>query len=177
MLERSEPILRIAGYCLGALVIYQLLGVFFQKDPLDGLVLPTLAVAPVEADPAPETKPATPPSPGMPGPRGVAPPKAEPLPADLQAQVDRVHTSEILGPIPHPLPMALLGIGGRDILFRAPNGQTGLLREGEDLGGVKLLKIGTNRVLIEHEGHQQELMIFSGFGSGSLMTSGKEATP
>ena len=48
--------------------------------------------------------------------------------------------------------MALLGIAGKDVFLRAPNGQTGLIREGEELGGVKLLRIGMNRVLIEQDG-------------------------
>jgi hypothetical protein len=68
--------------------------------------------------------------------------------------------------------MALLGIAGRDVILRAPNGQTGLLRAGEELGGVRLLRIGTNRVLIEHEAQQKELTLFSGFGSETLL--GKE---
>ena len=81
--------------------------------------------------------------------------------------------SEILGAIVRPLPMALLGIAGQDAFLRAPNGQTGLLREGDELGGIKLLRIGTNRVLIEHEQQQKELMLFSGFGSETLLPKGK----
>ena len=73
--------------------------------------------------------------------------------------------------------LALLGIAGRDAFIRAPSGQTGLLREGDELGGVKLLQIGTNRVLIEHEGQKKELTVFSGFGSESLLLKGKETSP
>ena len=68
----------------------------------------------------------------------------------------------------------LLGIAGNSAFLRAPSGQTGLLREGEELGGVKLLRIGTNRVLIEHEGQKKELVIFSGFGSETLLPKAKE---
>ncbi len=75
--------------------------------------------------------------------------------------------------IVRPLPMALLGIAGKDVFLRAPNGQTGLLREGEELGGVKLVRIGTNRVVVEHEQQQKELMVFSGFGSDTLLPKGK----
>ena len=75
-----------------------------------------------------------------------------------------------------PLPMALLGIGDKDVFLRAPNGQTGLLKEGDELGGVKLLLIGTNRVLIEHEGQQKELTVFAGFGSETLLPKEKEKT-
>jgi len=63
---------------------------------------------------------------------------------------------------------ALLGIAGRDAFLRAPNGQTGLLREGGELGGIKVLRIGTNRVLIEHQGQKKELTVFSGLGSETL---------
>ena len=75
-----------------------------------------------------------------------------------------------------PLPMAMLGIGDKDVFLRAPNGQTGLLKEGDELGGVKLLLIGTNRVLIEHEGQKKELTVFAGFGSETLLPKEKEKT-
>ena len=80
----------------------------------------------------------------------------------------KVHR-HILGQVVRPLPMALLGIAGKDAFLRGPDGQTGLVREGEELGAVKLLRIGTNRVLIEHEGQKKELTLFSGFGSESLI--------
>ena len=96
------------------------------------------------------------------------------LPPVISARIDRVTQSEILGSIIRPLPMALLGIAGQDAFLRAPNGQTGLLKEGEELAGVKLLRIGTNRVLIEHEGQQKELSVFSGFGSETLLPKQKE---
>ena len=70
--------------------------------------------------------------------------------------------------------MALLGIAGKYAFMRAPNGQTDLMNEGGELGGLKLLQIGTNRVLVEHEGQQKELTIFSGFGSDSLLPKGKD---
>lgn len=106
----------------------------------------------------------------MPGGRGGGPP----LPPLIQSRVDRVVQSEILGPVMRPLPMALLGIAGQDALIRAPNGQTGLVREGEELGGIKLIRIGTNRVLIEQEGQKKELTLFSGFGSETLLLKEKE---
>ena len=55
-----------------------------------------------------------------------------------------------------------------------PNGQTGMVREGGELGGVKLLQIGTNRVLVEVDGQKKELVIFSGFGSETLLPTGKD---
>ena len=120
--------------------------------------------------------------PGMPpgfmamGPGGPGMPNPGPeLPPELQARLDRIIDSEILAPVMRPLPMALLGIAGPDVFFRAPNGQTGLLKEGEELGGVKLLRIGINRVLVEEKGDQKELTIFAGLGSESLMSTKKDS--
>jgi hypothetical protein len=90
----------------------------------------------------------------------------------VQARIEKIVQSEILGAIVRPLPMALLGIAGRDAFIRAPNGQTGLAREGEEFGGLKVLRIDINRVLVEHEGQQKELMLFQGFGSETLLPRG-----
>lgn len=110
-----------------------------------------------------------------PRPPGGAPAqKNADLPGPIQARIDRITQSEILGVVVRPLPMALLGIAGKNVFFRAPNGQAGLLTEGEELGGVKLLRIGTNRVLIEQDGEQKELTVFAGLGGESLAPVGKE---
>lgn len=87
----------------------------------------------------------------------------------IQARVNRVTDSEILGPVIRPLPMALLGIAGDDAFLRAPDGQSGLVKEGGELGGVKLLRIGVNRVLVEQDGQKKELTIFAGLGGQSLL--------
>jgi hypothetical protein len=113
---------------------------------------------------------------GMPG--GPMPSMAKPgpeLPPQLQARLDRVIESEILAPVMRPLPMALLGIAGESVFLRASNGQTGLIKEGEELGGVKLLRIGVNRVLVEEQGDQKELTIFAGLGGESLLTTQKSS--
>ena len=104
-------------------------------------------------------------------PPGMMPPgkKAVSLPPDIQARVDRVTDSEILGPVIRPMPMALLGIAGNSAFLRSPSGQTGLVKEGDTLGEIKLLRIGVNRVLVEQDGQKKELMIFSGFGGESLL--------
>ena len=106
-----------------------------------------------------------------------APGKPRELAAEIQARVDRITDSEILGPVMHPLPMALLGIAGNIAFLRAPNGQTGLVKEGDDLGGIKLLRIGINRVLVEEGGQKKELMIFSGLGGQSLLTNESKSSP
>jgi hypothetical protein len=97
------------------------------------------------------------------------PPMAVKLPGPVQARVDRIKESEILGPVPHPMPMALLGIADDDAFLRAPDGQTGMVKEGGELGGIKLLRIGTNRVLVEQDGEKKELTLFSGFGGDSML--------
>ncbi len=96
------------------------------------------------------------------------------IPALVQGRIDKITQSEILGPVVRPLPMALMGLAGKDAFIRAPNGQTGLMKEGDELGGLKLLRIGTNRVLVEHESQQKELMLFSGLGSETLMPKSKD---
>src|SRR5262249_40366293 len=91
-------------------------------------------------------------------------------------RIERVTQSEILGQIMRPMPMALLGIADTDVFLRAPDGQTGRIKEGGELGGVKLLRIGTNRILIEHEGEKKELTLFSGFGGETLLSKPTEKT-
>lgn len=102
----------------------------------------------------------------MAGPAGGKAPKLAP---EIQARVNRITESEILGPVIHPMPMALLGIAGNVAFLRSPSGQTGLVKEGEDLGEIKLLRIGVNRVLVEQNGEKKELMIFAGLGGESLL--------
>lgn len=91
------------------------------------------------------------------------------LPLPIQARVDRVVDSELFGPVFHPMPAALVGIAGNLAFLRAPTGQTGAVKEGDELGGLKLLRIGVNRVLVEEDGQKKELMIFQGLGGQSLL--------
>lgn len=120
-----------------------------------------------------------PPVMGMPGmpfrPGRISGKKPVKLPPDIEARVYRITQSEILGPVIHPMPMALLGIAGDVAFLRAPNGQSGMVKEGDELGGIKLLRIGTNRVLVEEKGQKKELTIFSGLGGESLLP--KPETP
>lgn len=94
----------------------------------------------------------------------------------IQASIDRITDSEILGPVIHPLPMALLGIAGNFAFLRSPDGQTGLVKEGDELGSIKLIKIGTNRVLIEEDGQKKELTIFDGLGGETLLNKSVQST-
>ncbi len=91
------------------------------------------------------------------------------LPPEIKARVDRIYDSEILGQVMRPLPMGLIGIAGDVAFLRSASGQTGLIKEGDNLGDLKLLRIGINRVLVEQAGQKQELMIFEGYGGKSLL--------
>ena len=103
---------------------------------------------------------------GMPG-GGKKLPELQPA---AKARVDKITDSEILGPVIRPMPMALLGIAGNSAFLRSPSGQTGVVKEGESVGEIKLLRIGINRVLVEQDGQQKELTIFSGYGGESLLS-------
>jgi hypothetical protein len=111
----------------------------------------------------------------LPGAIGFSGPKATVAPA-VQASIDRITDSEILGPVVRPLPMALLGIAGQMAFLRTPNGVTGLVKEGDEVGGIKLLRIGINRVLIEENGQQKELSIFGGIGGESLIKTSVQSS-
>ena len=101
--------------------------------------------------------------PGMPG-------KPAPLPPEIQARVEKIVESELFAPVVHPQPMTLLGIAGETVFLQTPSGQTGLLTvTNEPMDGIKLLRIGINRVLVEQDGQNKELMIFDGYGGESLL--------
>ncbi len=104
---------------------------------------------------------------GMGGPGGPA----SKLSPEAQARVDKIVNSEIFAPVFHPLPMALMGIAGDTAFLRGPDGQTGLVKEGDLLGQIKLLRIGINRVLVDQDGEKKELMIFDGYGGESLLST------
>jgi len=166
---------------IALLLVYQVSRIAFRKDPLSDLnispfVVPALAGSNKTTN---SVSPLSAPGRGAGGEVSYVLPretKHQPdLPVAIQARIDRITQSEIFGAVPRPMPMALLGIAGKDVFLRAPNGQTGLIREGEELGGVKLLRIGMNRVLIEQDGQQKELMLFSGFGGEPLLPKGEKS--
>ena len=98
------------------------------------------------------------------------------LPPEIKARVDRIYESELFGMVMRPQPMALQGIMGNSAILRTPSGQTGLVKEGDSLGELKLLRIGINRVLVEQDGKKTELTIFEGYGGESLMPKDKETS-
>jgi hypothetical protein len=111
-------------------------------------------------------------APRMPGMAG----KGSALPPEVQAEVDQIVNSGIFGPVVHPPPMGLLGIAGDTAFLRTDSGQSGLVKVGDSLGDLKLLRIGINRVLVEQDGQQKELTIFDGYGGDSLLTNRTENT-
>jgi hypothetical protein len=96
------------------------------------------------------------------------------LPVEVRARITRIYESEILGQVIRPMPMGLIGIAGDVAFLRSANGQTGLVKEGDSLGDLKLIQIGINRVLVESGGEKKELTIFDGYGSKSLLPAEKE---
>ena len=93
------------------------------------------------------------------------------LPPKVRALVDQIVNSELLGPVFHPQPKALMGIAGDVAFLRTDSGQTGMVKVGDTLGDLKLVRIGINRVLVEQNGQPQELTIFNGMGGESLITT------
>ncbi|MGV3773206.1 MAG: hypothetical protein ACO1QB_09925 [Verrucomicrobiales bacterium] len=107
------------------------------------------------------------------GPGGM-PGSAANVPTEIKDRVEKIQQSEILGQIVRPVPMGLIGIAGKQVFIRTTTGQTGMASEGEEFGGVKIIKVGTNHVLVEHEGEQKELKLFEGLGGETLISKGKE---
>jgi hypothetical protein len=162
--DRLNRALRIVCLCLAGLVLWQISRLAVRKhDPLPSFNLPAAAQAAI----APPSTNVAKSEPVRQASSRAA--QAVELPPNSRARVDRIVQSEILGALVKPQPLALLGLAGQDAFIRNTDGQTLMLREGETNSGLKLLRIGTNRVLIEHEGQQKELTLFSGFGSETLL--------
>ena len=168
MRERYTPVLRIVCIALAAVVCAQLVRVAKAKNPLSDLKLSALSFTNVASTTATNETAQKPTNSPPRSSRSAAAPRSD-LPPAVQSRVDKIVQSEVLGAVVRPLPMALLGIAGKDAFIRGADGQTGLVREGEEFGTLKVLRIGTNRVLVEHEGQKKELILFSGFGSETLL--------
>jgi hypothetical protein len=205
VLERYARVLRLLTFGLLGLIALQAGFIARGKDPLQDLEAgaadlpavevggPVVAAEKGSAPPAPADK-SSPPAvsggpaekvPPAPGPGG-APEKGPPPPGPgsappeggLPEKYRRIASSGIFGAEPSKLvPLTLLGLAGSYAIIMTPSGQTDLVPEGGELGGVKVLKISTNRALVEYQGKKQELTIFSGLGSDSLLPSGKETSP
>ena len=142
---------------LGLVLIVQFIRLGMAKDPWDNTESNSMLIEPLASGSAENNRS---------GPTAAG----SKMPSAIQARVQAIHESEVFGPVPRPLPMALLGIAGLDAIIRTPTGQSGLLRENEEMGGVRLMKIGINRVLVEHQGKKTELTLFEGLGGESLLS-------
>jgi hypothetical protein len=177
--------LRLVVLALSAVLVLEVVRFLAAPDPLaalGGAGGPPLALSPPPPSSAsPSPPPPASPSPSLstspsasapqPGENAVQaspqPPAAPPLPPEYAA----IEASGILGktPEPKPPPPALIGLAGAKALIQAPTGRWDFAAEGEAVDGVKVLRIGVNRVLVEYEGKTQELTIFSGLGGSSLL--------
>jgi len=155
---------------LAAICALQAYSAFTEGDPLSGLEDHLSSMAALRTAPGP------PPPPAASAPAAAAqPPGSAPAPAPPD-RYTTIESSGILGALPQgPPPPALLGLAGAYAIIRTPEGQTDLVAEGGTLGTVKVVRIGINRVLIEHKGKTEELSIFEGLG-GQPLIPGKEAS-
>jgi len=160
-------ILKGITLALAVICALQAYSAFMEGDPLSGLEDHLGSMAALRAASEP------PPAPASSAAAATPPSAPAPPPPDRYTTIE---SSGILGALPQgPPPPALLGLAGAYAIIRAPEGQTDLVAEGGTLGTVKVLKIGINRVLVEHKGKVEELSIFEGMG-GEPLVPGKEAS-
>ncbi len=181
MRDRAELGLKILCAVLCVVLAQQVVRGFGRSQPLKSVKVPRV---PTWSPPAPKAESGNPnpagdpggpppgamPMPGMPGMPGAAPSGPGGVKAGHLVQ------SGLLGPVIRPPPMALMGIVGRDVILRSPEGQVGMIREGDRLGSVELVRVGTNRVLVRENGQEKELTIFQGYGGESLLPKAKGET-
>jgi hypothetical protein len=169
-------ILKGISLALAVIFVLQAYSAFMEGDPLSGLEDHLGSMSALRAASEPSSAPA-PSAPAAPAAAATTPPPSPSTPAPpAPDRYTTIESSGILGAMPQgPPPPALLGLAGAYAIIRAPEGQTDLVAEGGTLGTVKVIKIGINRVLIEHKGKVEELSIFEGLG-GQPLVPGKEAS-
>lgn len=154
MPDNWEKGFKIAAAALCILIVLPLVQMVFRKLPLDEINPVVLAETATVGSRISSTTTQL---------------KNAPLPPIIEKRSAKLEKSGILGRTPKPPPMALIGIADPYAFLQTPDGQTGKIKEGETLRGVKVLRVGANRVLVEHDGRTSELSIFSGIGSQSLL--------
>lgn len=162
MLEKLTIAFKSLAIVLCILALLPLVQMIFRKLPLEDVQPVTLSTS-KETHSTDVQKSADNSKPGKPD------SKTKPLPTEIAQRSKRLESSGIFGRTPKPPPMALIGIVDPYAILQTPDGQTGKVKEGETLRGVKVLRVGANRVLVEHDGNTSELSIFSGIGSETLM--------
>lgn len=91
------------------------------------------------------------------------------LPGPIATRSQLIRQSELFGPVPRPQPIGLSAVFDNIAIISFPSGDRGPLKVGEERNGVQLLEVAANRALIVHEGATNELTIFSGIGSDSIL--------
>lgn len=91
---------------------------------------------------------------------------------EVKVAVTIIKKSGVFGSPPKPRPSSLIGIAENVAFIQTPSGSVQGIEIGQTIQNVKVIKIDTNRVLIEENGKQRELTIYSGMGSETLI--GKE---
>lgn len=177
MPNRADYVFKTVCVLLAALVLVQVVRLFRIPDPLETLDWPSLAVLAVETNVPPATTRRESNTPPTMAPGGMNERFPAGLASNVQDQINVILQSEILGSLPRPQPLLLLGIAGEHALLQTPTGQSGLAAEGETLGGIKVIQIGTNRVLVEVEGRPQELILFPGLPGESLLPNTQPPRP
>lgn len=168
MRNRIEPLLKLICLALAALIVSRIVAELRPAASLADVKVPSLD----DLKPAKEEKGKSKSSSSRPS--RMMRPSSPKLPPEIAARVEAVYQSEIFGPVVRPLPMAVMGLIGEDVILRTPTGQEKLMGVGDEAGGIKILEIGINRVLIEQEGKQKELTLHSGYGSKSLLSKEKK---
>ncbi len=162
MLERLTLVYKSLAIVLCILALMPLVQMMFRKLPLDD-------VQPIKLVTSTGEHSSTSQKSNQNSERGKPKSKQDSLPPEITQRSEKLEKSGIFGRTPKPPPMALIGIADPYAILQTPDGQTGKVKQGETLRGVKVLRVGANRVLVEHEGNTSELSIFSGIGSTSLM--------
>ncbi len=173
MREHLPVVLKGACVLLGASIVVQAYGLFKERDPLLGLEDSALLQRVAAGAGAEGTSAAAEKGPPPPAAEKKSAPegekKAEPPPPDPRQRA--IEKSGIFGEAPRkggPRRPSLLGIAGDRAILKLPDGKVDLVSEGAEASGVKVLRIATNRVLVEFKGKKIELTIFSGLGSDPL---------
>ncbi len=143
MPDRISLLLKLCTAALAALCLLQISQLPNSTNPLESIQLPNLSILSTHTNTNPPHQPA-------------------PISTNAQNEIQTIQASQILGRLPQPQPIMLLGIAGQYAFLQTPYGASGLAAQGEEIGGVKVLQIGTNQITIQHNSETQNLVLFPG---------------
>lgn len=147
MPDRISLLLKLTAATLAALCLLQISRLSDSIPPLQSVQLPNLSILSTNTTTATNTPPDNP---------------NTQIPTNVQNEIQIIQASQILGRLPQPQPIMLLGIAGQYAFLQTPSGASGLAAQGEEVGGVKVLSIGTNQVSIQFNNETQNLVLFPG---------------